>query len=142
METILPKGPLCHLLNTGIVSHCALIYTGNVGSSDLGLTCAELTAYLIWLPFCFYQIFLSGELALWRTMPFVGGHKEEVSNSYSCFHRDYGTWMYNFIREEQAERNVCHPSVHPKKIKNISLKIISVACSLILRGDMCGLEQV
>lgn len=105
VETILPKGPLCHLLNTGIASHCVVIYTGNVGSSDPGLTCAELTSYLIWLPFCFYQIFLSVEQALWRTMPFVGGHKEEVSNIYSRFHYDYGTWTYNFIIEEQ---NVCH----------------------------------
>jgi len=117
VETILPKGPLCHLLNTGIASLCVVIYTGNVGSSDLGLTCAELTAYLIWLPFCFHQIFLSGEQALWWTMAFVGGQKEEVSNNYSCFHCDYGTWMYNFIRDEQAGQNVCHPSFLKTKKK-------------------------
>ncbi len=128
METILPKGPLCHLLNTGIASHCAVIYTGNVGSSDPGLTCAELTAYLIWLPFCFYQIFLSGEQALWQTMPFVGGHKEEVSNIYSSFNCDYGTWMYNFIREEQ---NVCIKKEHNSKnlfscLQRLSAEVICV----------------
>ncbi len=85
VETILPKGPLCHLLNTGIASHCAVIYTGNVGSSDPGLTCTELTVYLIWLPLCFYQIFLSGEQALWRTMAFVGGTKKRFQTSIHVF---------------------------------------------------------